>query len=54
MAPDAPYIPKPLKDASFRKSEQVKVKAHFCINGYPLKRNATQSMICSAFPEELV
>jgi hypothetical protein len=33
-----PYIPIPLEDARFRKSEQVIIKADFFINGRSLKK----------------
>jgi len=45
------YIPVPLEDARFRKSERFIIKAHFLLRVVPLKRNVTQSMICQAFPK---
>ncbi|PKH89587.1 hypothetical protein CXF79_01870 [Colwellia sp. Bg11-28] len=44
------YIPAPLEDARFRKFERFIIKAHFLLS-IPLKRNVTQSIICSTFPQ---
>ena len=61
------FISVPLEDTRFRKSERLIIKRHFFIKGHSgeyapacsnntidvasLKRNITQSMICSALPK---
>jgi len=45
------FIPVPLEDARFRKSERFIPKAHFLSRVVPLKINVTLGMICSAFPK---
>ncbi|PKH85130.1 hypothetical protein CXF79_17725 [Colwellia sp. Bg11-28] len=46
------YIPAPLDDARFRKSDRFIIKAHFFINGHSLKKKCNEEYDLLSLPQE--
>ena len=45
------FIPAPLEDARFRKSERLIIKAHFFIKGYSLKKKCNAEYDLLSLPQ---